>query len=119
MCNCHGSHVLRSLLHLCKGLPPESSDFHTRKSSTTLAERLNVKAPRFNGDHGFHIAQGFPELLKLLISGMLKGARKNVRILQVDQYGSLVIQVFLFLLCFQFILQLTKFTFVGMKMQKS
>lgn len=81
MCNCQGSHVLRSLLHLCKGVPPESS------------ERLNVKAPRFNGDHGFHIQRGFPDLLKSLISGMLKGARKDVRIVQVDQYGSLVIQV--------------------------
>ncbi|XP_038898236.1 pumilio homolog 23 isoform X1 [Benincasa hispida] len=98
MCNCHGSHVLRSLLHLCKGVPLESSEFHTRKSSTTLAERLNVKAPRFNGDHGFHIEGGFPELLKLLISGMLKGVRKDVRILQVDQYGSLVIQTILKLL---------------------
>lgn len=91
MCNCYGSHVLRSLLHLCKGVTPESSDFHTRKSSTVLAERLNIKAPRSNGDGGFHM--GFPALLKLLVSGMLKGARKDVRILQVDQYGSLVIQV--------------------------
>ncbi|KAL0562184.1 hypothetical protein IC582_002636 [Cucumis melo] len=86
MCNCQGSHVLRSLLHLCKGVPPESS------------ERLNVKAPRFNGDHGFHIQRGFPDLLKSLISGMLKGARKDVRIVQVDQYGSLVIQTILKLL---------------------
>lgn len=92
MCNCHGSHVLRSLLHLCKGVRPESSEFHTRKS-TVLAERLNVKAPRYNGDGEFHTGRGFPEILKFLVSGLLKGARKNARILQVDQYSSLVIQV--------------------------
>ena len=91
MCNCHGSHVLRSLLHLCKGVSLESSEFHSRKSSKVLAERLNIKAPRPNGDSGFHI--GFPESLKLLVFGLLKGARKDVRILQVDQFGSLVIQV--------------------------
>ncbi|XP_022992154.1 pumilio homolog 23-like [Cucurbita maxima] len=98
MCNCHGSHVLRSLLHLCKGVRPESSEFHTRKSSTVLAERLNVKAPRYNGDGEFHTGRGFPEILKFLVSGLLKGARKNARILQVDQYSSLVIQTILKLL---------------------
>ncbi|KAG7025929.1 Pumilio-like 23, partial [Cucurbita argyrosperma subsp. argyrosperma] len=93
MCNCYGSHVLRSLLHLCKGVSLESSEFHSRKSSKVLAERLNIKAPRPNGDSGFHI--GFPESLKLLVFGLLKGARKDVRILQVDQFGSLVIQTIL------------------------
>lgn len=93
MCNCYGSHVLRSLLHLCKGVTSDSSEFHTRKSSTVVAERFNVKAPRSSGDSGFHNERGFPELLKLLVFGMLKGARKDARILQVDQYGSLVLQV--------------------------
>ncbi|KAL7599678.1 pumilio homolog 23 [Lactuca sativa] len=98
MTNCHGSHVLRSLLCLCKGVPLDSSDFHSKKSSQVLAQRLNFKASRVDesGTHGLQM--GFPDMLKFLVSEILKAARKDIEILQVDQYGSLVLQTALKLL---------------------
>lgn len=98
MTNCHGSHVLRSLLCLCKGVPLDSSDFHSKKSSQVLAQRLNFKSSQVNGSgtHGLH--PGFPDMLKFLVSEILKAARKDIEILQVDQYGSLVLQTALKLL---------------------
>ncbi|KAL5583352.1 hypothetical protein UlMin_015794 [Ulmus minor] len=98
MCNCHGSHVLRSLLSLCKGVPLDSSEFHVTKSSTVLAERLNFKGPRSDGDAPKLVHEGFPDLLKLLVSGMLQCAQKDIKTLQIDQYCSLVLQTALKLL---------------------
>nr|XP_043623770.1 pumilio homolog 23 [Erigeron canadensis]XP_043623771.1 pumilio homolog 23 [Erigeron canadensis] len=98
MTNCHGSHVLRSLLCLCKGVPLDSSDFHSKKSSAVLAQRLNFKSSRSDGN-GFQGKQmGFPDMLKFLVSEILKAARKDIEFLQVDQYGSLVLQTALKLL---------------------
>lgn len=101
MTNCHGSHVLRSLLCLCKGVPLDSSDFHSKKSSSALAHRLNFKSRRSDGSgsHGLH--PGFPDMLKFLVSEILKAAKKDIEFLQVDQYGSLVLQV-----CFMFMFYL-------------
>ncbi|PWA44594.1 pumilio 23 [Artemisia annua] len=66
MTNCHGSHVLRSLLCLCKGVPLDSSDFHSKKSSAVLAQQLNLK-PSWSDGSGFHGTQmGFPDMLKFL-----------------------------------------------------
>ncbi|XP_076885775.1 pumilio homolog 23-like [Bidens hawaiensis] len=98
MVNCHGSHVIRSLLCLCKGMPLDSSDFHSKKSSAALAQRLNFKCSRSDriGSHVLH--QGFPDMLKFLVSEILKAAKKDIEILQVDQYGSLVLQTALKLL---------------------
>ncbi|KAJ0744968.1 putative nucleolar protein [Helianthus annuus] len=98
MVNCHGSHVLRSLLCLCKGMPLDSSDFHSKKSSAALAQRLNFKSSRSDGSgsHGLH--PGFPDMLKFLMSEILKAAKKDIELLQVDQYGSLVLQTALKLL---------------------
>lgn len=98
MTNCHGSHVLRSLLCLCKGVPLDSSDFHSKKSSAVLAQRLNFKSSRSDGN-GYHgLQMGFPDMLKFLVSEILKAAKKDIEILQVDQYGSLVLQTALKLL---------------------
>ncbi|XP_035539256.1 pumilio homolog 23 isoform X2 [Juglans regia] len=96
MCSCYGSHVLRSLLCVCKGVKIDS-DFHVTKSSTVLAERLNFRASRIDGDYS-HLQQGFPDLLKFLVSGMIKRTRKEIKTLQVDQFGSLVLQTALKLL---------------------
>ncbi|XP_015901153.3 pumilio homolog 23 [Ziziphus jujuba] len=93
MCNCYGSHVLRSLLSLCKGVALDSSEFHATKSSTVLAERLNFKASRSDRDASSHIHQGFPDLLKFLVSGMLNSTKKDIKTLRVDQYSSLVFQI--------------------------
>ncbi|KAL6137343.1 hypothetical protein ACLB2K_062635 [Fragaria x ananassa] len=92
MCDCYGSHVLRSLLSLFKGVPFDSSDFQMRKSSSALPERFNFKAPRSDADVSQHLIPGFPDLLKFLVSGMLKCAQNNVKTLQVDQFSSLVLQ---------------------------
>ncbi|XP_015070358.1 pumilio homolog 23 isoform X2 [Solanum pennellii] len=92
MCNCHGSHVLRSLLCLFKGVPLE--EFHSTKSSVGLAERLNLKAP-----HGKNVSlqpvQIFPSLLKKFVSEMLNTASEDISKLQMNQYSSLVLQTVL------------------------
>lgn len=97
MCNCHGSHVLRSLLCLCKGVPLDS-EFHTAKSSSVLAQRLNLKAEGERNNHFPTVHQGFPDLLQFLVSEMLKCSRMEMATLQVDQYSSLVLQTALKLL---------------------
>lgn len=94
---CYGSHVLRSLLCLCKGVTIDSTEFHATKSSTVLAERLNFKASQRDGDDSPQLQQGFPDLLKFLVSGMLNCTRKDIMTLQVDQFSSFVLQA-----CFQF-----------------
>lgn len=98
MCNCYGSHVLRSLLCLCKGLAIDSSEFHATKSSVVLADRLNFKASRSDVNGLQHLHEGFPDLLKLLVLNMLNCSREDILMLQVDQYGSLVLQTALKLL---------------------
>lgn len=87
MCNCHGSHVLRSLLCLCKGVPLDS---HVTKSSMVLAERLNLKSSRMESNSA--LINGFPDLLKFLISGLSRCARKDIASFQVNEYCSLVLQ---------------------------
>jgi nucleolar protein 9 len=103
MSSCHGSHVLRSLLCLCKGATIDSSEFHVTKSSTVLAERLNFKASRMEEDYSPH-QLGFPDLLKFLVSGMIKFTRKDFKTMQVDQFSSLVLQA-----CFQLIVFIINF----------
>lgn len=92
MCNCHGSHVLRSLLCLCKGVPLDKSRFYLSKSTTVLAERLNSKEFPSKKDDAANFQSGFPNLLNLLVSEMLKHARKCIKALQVDTFSSLVFQ---------------------------
>ncbi|KAF5732078.1 pumilio 23 [Tripterygium wilfordii] len=101
MCNCHGSHVLRRLLCVCKGVPLDSSEFHGIRTSTVLAERLNLKESRLDGFDTQNTQQGFPGLMNFLVSGLLNGTRQDIIILQVDQYGSLVLQTALKLLAGQ------------------
>ena len=92
MWNCYGSHVIRSLLCLCGGVPLDPSGFHSTKSSTVLAERLNSRvSPQSNNDLK-NLQQRFPELLEFLVSEMLSCARKDMAVLRVNQYGSLVLQ---------------------------
>ncbi|XWS19990.1 hypothetical protein CRYUN_Cryun31cG0063300 [Craigia yunnanensis] len=98
MCNCYGSHVLRSLLCFCKGVPLDSSEFHGAKASKILAERLNFKVSQMDGNDSQHLEQGFPNLLKFLVSGMVNCTREDIKTLQVDQYSSLVLQTALKLL---------------------
>jgi nucleolar protein 9 len=100
MCNCHGSHVLRTLLCLCKGVPLDKSGFYLSKSTTALAERLNFKHHSSSNIHDDDFHSGFPNLLNLLVSEMFNHATKYIKSLQLDQFSSLVFQV-----CFQIIVE--------------
>ncbi|RDX69494.1 Pumilio-like 23, partial [Mucuna pruriens] len=95
MCNCHGSHVLRTLLCLCRGVPLDQSGYYLSKSTTVLAERLNSKAFSSKKDDAINFQLGFPSLLKSLVSKILKHAKKCIKTLQVDQFSSLVFQTML------------------------
>ncbi|KAK1375882.1 Pumilio RNA-binding repeat [Heracleum sosnowskyi] len=92
MCDCYGSHVLRSLLCLCKGVPIDSAESHGKKSSVVLAERLNLKPSHLDRNVLQQHSQGFPNLLTYLVKEMLNAAREDIKTLQVDQYSSLVLQ---------------------------
>ncbi|KAL5731709.1 hypothetical protein ACHQM5_004412 [Ranunculus cassubicifolius] len=99
MCNPHGSHVLRSLLCICKGVPVDfSEEFHVTKSSATLAGRLNTKVGQTGEKNLQHTQHGFPDLLIFLVEEMLKYGRQDIGTLRVDQYSSLVLQTALKLL---------------------
>ncbi|KAI3915835.1 hypothetical protein MKX01_013291 [Papaver californicum] len=74
MCDRYGSHVIRSLLCLCKGVPLDSSqEFHVTKLSTVLAERFSTKETKYVGNSTQH-QRGFPDLLKFLVTGMIECA---------------------------------------------
>ncbi|KAI3874975.1 hypothetical protein MKW98_019548 [Papaver atlanticum] len=98
MCDRYGSHVLRSLLCLCKGVPLDSSkEFHVTKSSTVLAERFNTKETKDVVNSTQH-QRGFPDLLKFLVTRMIECAKKDIATLRADQCSSLVMQTALKLL---------------------
>ncbi|GAB2268871.1 hypothetical protein Dimus_003814 [Dionaea muscipula] len=97
MCNCYGSHVLRSLLCLCKGVPLDS-EFHAAKSSTILVRRLNLRDDKGTAKSLPQTHEGFPDLLKFLVLEILKHSKTEIAILQVDHYSSLVLQTALKLL---------------------
>ncbi|XP_024006655.1 pumilio homolog 23 isoform X2 [Eutrema salsugineum] len=92
MCNCYGSHVLRRLLCLCKGVSLDSPELHGAKSSKALAKRLNLKMSQLDENNEQFPHQGFPDVLKYLISGLLNCSREDMKYLQVDQFSSLVLQ---------------------------
>lgn len=95
MCNCHGSHVLRRLLCLCKGVPIDSLEFHSTNPSHVLAERLNLRSSQIDG-HESEQNPPFPDQLKFLVSEMLNPSRADIAVLQANQYSSLVLQVCFF-----------------------
>ncbi|XP_061356811.1 pumilio homolog 23 [Gastrolobium bilobum] len=92
MRNCYGSHVLRTLLCLCKGVPLDQSGYYFSKSATVLAERLNMKEFPSKIHDATNFQSGFPNLLNLLVSEMIKHATKCIKTLQVDRFSSLVFQ---------------------------
>ncbi|KAK4487623.1 hypothetical protein RD792_005725 [Penstemon davidsonii] len=96
ICNCYGSHVLRRILCLCKGVPIESSEFHGTKSSVVLAERFNMRSSQLNG-HELQQNEPFPDQLKFLVSEMLNPLRVDIATVQANQYSSLVLQAWPFL----------------------
>ncbi|KAG5538044.1 hypothetical protein RHGRI_025210 [Rhododendron griersonianum] len=93
MRNRYGSHVLRTLLCLCKGVSLDSSELHKTKSSTILAQQLNSRPARVEMNDSQYLQQGFPDQLKFLVSGMLNCSKEDILTLQTDQCSSLVLQL--------------------------
>ncbi|KAG9443911.1 hypothetical protein H6P81_015251 [Aristolochia fimbriata] len=99
MCSSYGSHVFRSLLCLCKGIPVDSlQDYHSTKPSAVLAERLKINYPYSGGNQSEHLQRGFPKLLKFLTEEMLKSATEDLSTMLLNKYSSFVLQVVLKLL---------------------
>ncbi|KAI4325706.1 hypothetical protein MLD38_031081 [Melastoma candidum] len=98
MCSCYGSHVLRRLLCLCKGVSVDASEFNGVKSSASVAERFNLKASKPNELDSEPLGPGFPGLLQLLTSGLVKCVKENHLVVQADRFGSLVLQTVMKLL---------------------
>ncbi|KAI9119754.1 hypothetical protein K1719_009143 [Acacia pycnantha] len=98
ICNCYGSHVLRSLLCLCKGVQPDKREHYVSKSATNVADRLNLKTFPSKEDHPAQFHPGFPDLLKSLVSEILKHVKEFSKTPLVDQFSSLVLQTALRLL---------------------
>uniref|UniRef100_A0A0A8XQ10 PUM-HD domain-containing protein n=1 Tax=Arundo donax TaxID=35708 RepID=A0A0A8XQ10_ARUDO len=93
MCSCYGSHVLRTLLCLCKGVPFESlQDFHATKRSAILAERLGCGSNQSGGHDLKKFENGFSDTFKSFVRQMLHSAKDDIATLRVDKNSSLVLQ---------------------------
>lgn len=99
MCCRYGSHVLRSLLCLCKGVPVDTlEEFHVTKSSVILAERMNIAPTQPRGKDNENFQQNYPVLFNFLVREMLNHAKDEMPTLRVNKYSSFVLQVFLLLI---------------------
>lgn len=97
MSSIYGSHVLRSLLCLCKGVPLESLEqFHVSKSSIILAKRLNNHPARQIGKNHESSQLGFENVFKSLIMEILNHAKDEMKNLVCDKCSSFVLQVYQF-----------------------
>uniref|UniRef100_A0A0E0EX93 PUM-HD domain-containing protein n=1 Tax=Oryza meridionalis TaxID=40149 RepID=A0A0E0EX93_9ORYZ len=93
MSSCYGSHVLRTLLCLCKGVPLQSlQDFHTTKRSAVLAERLSCGSTRSGGSDPKNQGCGFSDIFKSFVREMLQNAKYDIATLETDKNSSLVLQ---------------------------
>ncbi|CAL4967023.1 unnamed protein product [Urochloa decumbens] len=93
MSSCYGSHVLRTLLCLCKGVPLESlQDFHTTKRSAVLAERLSCSTNQSSGHGPKNFENGLSDMFKSFVREMLHNAKADIATLRVDKNSSLVLQ---------------------------
>ncbi|KAM0920979.1 hypothetical protein ACQ4PT_007197 [Festuca glaucescens] len=96
MCSCYGSHVLRTLLCLCKGVPLDSlKDFHTTKRSAVLAERLSCGSSRSGDQNPANFEHGFSDMFKTFVRQMLQKAENGVSTLLTEKNSSLVLQTVL------------------------
>ncbi|XP_006661734.1 pumilio homolog 23 [Oryza brachyantha] len=93
MSSCYGSHVIRTLLCLCKGVPLQSlQDFHTTKRSAVLAERLSCGSKQSGGNDPKNHGVGFSDIFKSFVREMLQNAKHDISTLQTDKNSSLVLQ---------------------------
>lgn len=93
MCNRYGSHVLRSFLCLCMGVPLSSlEEFHVSKPSSVLVERLNCMPAPPGGSIFGKLQNSFPDASKFLVQEILNNAKDEISILRADKYSSFVFQ---------------------------
>ncbi|KAK3157466.1 hypothetical protein QOZ80_2AG0122780 [Eleusine coracana subsp. coracana] len=93
MSSCYGSHVLRTLLCLCKGVPLDSlQNFHTTKRSAVLAERLSCGSNQLGGHGPQKFENGFIDVFKSFVRRMLHHVKNDIATLCVDKNSSLVLQ---------------------------
>ncbi|KAI4962895.1 hypothetical protein ZWY2020_024659 [Hordeum vulgare] len=96
MCSCYGSHVLRTLLCLCKGVPLDSlQDFHMTKRSAVLAERLSGGSSRPGDQNLTSFEHGFPDMFRTFVRQMLQNAKNDISTLLTEKNSSLVLQTVL------------------------
>ncbi|CAM0943447.1 unnamed protein product [Alopecurus aequalis] len=99
MCSCYGSHVLRTLLCLCKGVPLDTlKDFHATKRSAVLAERLSCGSSRSGDQNPSNFEHGFSDMFKTFVRQMLQNAKNGIFTLLTEKNSSLVLQTALKLL---------------------
>ncbi|KAK8952145.1 hypothetical protein KSP39_PZI003218 [Platanthera zijinensis] len=99
MCSSYGSHVLRSLLCLCKGVPLDALEgFHVTKPSTILADRLSCVPAQPGLTDLRNIQNSFPETFNFLVQEILNHAKDEISCLRVEKYSSFVLQSMLKLL---------------------
>jgi nucleolar protein 9 len=105
----YGSHVLRSLLCLCKGVPPDQLDkFHVTKKSDVLAARLNSGPSKLSGvEIRNEFENRFESVFRFLVREMADSMKDDMTKLRVDQFSSFVLQVHVYIfmsfyLLFQF-----------------
>ncbi|XP_042462061.1 pumilio homolog 23-like [Zingiber officinale] len=96
MCSRYGSHVLRSLLCLSKGVPLNSfEEFHVAKLQDSLAKRLNNRPIQSGGSNSQNSQYAFPSLFKFLVSEMVNHAKDEIKTLRVNEHSSFVLQTVL------------------------
>ncbi|PKA61444.1 Pumilio like 23 [Apostasia shenzhenica] len=99
MCSRYGSHVVRSLLCSCKGVPLDAlEEFHVTKASSTLAERLNLMTPQPEKSILKNLQNSFPDTFKFLVHEILMHVKDEMTTLRVDKHSSFVFQSMLKLL---------------------
>lgn len=99
MRNPYGSHVLRSLLCLCMGVPLSSlEEFHVSKPSSVLVERLNCMPAQPRGSILRNLQNSFPDTSKFLVQEILNNAKDEISTLRAEKYSSFVLQSLLKLL---------------------
>ncbi|KAJ0987455.1 hypothetical protein J5N97_005811 [Dioscorea zingiberensis] len=99
MSSTYGSHVLRTLLCLCKGVPFDLLDqFHVSKPSVVLAERLNSDSTQQIGKYHENSQHGFESVFKIFIMEILNHAKDEMKNLMYDKCSSFVWQTALKLL---------------------
>ncbi|XP_078164345.1 pumilio 23 isoform X3 [Carex rostrata] len=93
----YGSHVLRSLLCLCKGVPPDRLDeFHVTKRSDVLATRLNSGPNKLPGvEIRNEFENRFETIFRFLVREIADSAKGEMAKLRVDQFSSFVLQTVL------------------------